>query len=106
MAAGPVGAATVAVRPASPRVVGLTTDPPEDGVVPPDPPPPPAPPPPDGDVVVVEGAGAGPAGGATDGGAPAPKAQPSTLPGAGLYDPAPTLLYCHEPPGWACQYDQ
>ncbi|MFC7615254.1 hypothetical protein ACFQV2_18825 [Actinokineospora soli] len=31
-------------------------------------------------------------GGAIDGGVPAPKAQPSTVPGAGLREPAPAVL--------------
>lgn len=42
------------------------------------------------DVAVGEGCAA--AGGGVLGGAPAPKAQPSTLPGAGLDEPAPVLL--------------
>ncbi len=39
------------------------------------------------------------AGGAIGGGCPAPKAHPSTLPGGGVYPPAPALLYDQRPPG-------
>ena len=52
------------------------------------------------------GLGFAAAGGRVLGGAPAPKAQPSTLPALGLKEPAPVVLYTHEPPGEACQYDQ
>lgn len=61
-------------------------------------------------VVLADGFGLGlgfaAAGGRVLGGVPAPKAQPSTLPALGLYEPAPVVLYTHEPPGEACQYDQ
>ena len=50
--------------------------------------------------------GAGAAGGAIAGWPPAPNAQPSTVPGAGSYPPAPSVLYRHDPPREACQYDQ
>ena len=50
--------------------------------------------------------GAGAAGGAIAGWRPAPNAQPSTVPGAGSYPPAPSVLYRHDPPREACQYDQ
>jgi hypothetical protein len=46
------------------------------------------------------------AGGRTAGGAPAPNAHPSTDPPLGCVDDAPTVLYSHEPPGAARQYDQ
>jgi hypothetical protein len=38
------------------------------------------------------------AGGAASGADPDPNDHPSTLPGAGLYPPAPCWLYDHEPP--------
>lgn len=132
--AADVGAAEVevdegaVVRPVAPRGVGaateaepepdpdVATDDETDGEpeADPEPEPPPAPPagppPPGGDGGAGAGsgggAGAGGAGGGAEGGCPEPKDQPSTSPGAGSYDPAPTLLYCQEPPGWACQYDQ
>ncbi|HET8616132.1 MAG TPA: hypothetical protein VFL94_11460 [Actinomycetales bacterium] len=49
------------------------------------------------------GFGSAAPGGATDGGFPAPKAQPSTLPAFGWVPLAPTVLYDQEPPGDARQ---
>lgn len=58
-------------------------------------------------VVLVDGVaggfGLGFDGGRVLGALPAPKAQPSTLPAVGRYEPAPAVLYTHEPPGDACQ---